>query len=118
MQKTIKAKINQSFCPICFRSVTASQGWRLRGYKNPLCASCLKTRAVTSEVMILLESTRKNAHRQSRRIQELTEQRNFYRQLCKNKVCRCKGKQKLRASKEEIERELDDLDARILRGEV
>jgi len=109
--------LNQSCCPICFRSVTASQGWRLRGYKNPLCASCLKTRAVTSEVMILLESTRKNANRQSRRIQELTEQRNFYRQLCKGKVCRCQRK-KRQESKERIERELDDLDARILRGEV
>lgn len=67
--------------------------------------------------MVLLESTRRNAHRQSKRIEQLTEERNFYRQLSKNKICRCK-KRKARKTKEAIERELEDLDARILRGEV
>ena len=105
-------------CVNCLVRIPACQGWKLRGYRGALCASCLRTRVDVQEVLHLLNQTRKNANRQSGRIRQLTEQRNFYRQLSKNKVCRCKGKRKPRASKEEIERELDDLDARILRGEV
>lgn len=104
-------------CVNCLVRIPVRQGWKLRGYRGAICAACLRTRVAIKEVFHLLNQTRQNANRQSRRIRELTEQRNFYRQLSKNKVCRCK-KRKPRASKEEIERELEDLDARILRGEV
>lgn len=109
--KITKAKT----CSSCLRVIHGA-GWKLAGYRGAICARCVSTRGVTSEVMRMLFSLRTRCTTQSRRIKELNQKLYFYRTLFRGNACRC-GRKRSR-SPEEVEKQLAELDARIERGEL
>jgi hypothetical protein len=109
--KTTKAKV----CASCLRVIHGA-GWKLAGYRGAICARCVSTRGVTSEVMKMLFSLRTRNVTQSRRIKELNQKLYFYRTLFRGNACRC-GRKRSR-SPEEVEKQLAELDAKIERGEL
>lgn len=102
-------------CAACLRVIHGA-GWKLKGYKAPVCGPCVKRRGVTGEVMRMLFALRTRFANQSRRIQELNNKVNFYRALFRGNACRC-GRKRSR-SPEEVEKQLAELDKQILRGEL
>ena len=102
-------------CASCLRAIHDS-GWKLAGYRGAICARCVSTRGVTSEVMKMLFSLRTRNATQSKRIKELNQKLYFYRTLFRGNACKC-GRKRSR-SPEEVEKQLAELDEQIERGEL